>query len=63
MWVLINFLCIFLDGMRYHADEVFFPFDSDNVDIYDFTEFLVYAIILPITLFGIFKIYKYLNKK
>lgn len=62
-WVLINFLCIFLNGQTLGDNEHFYPFERDDLEYYDFTEFLVYAIILPLAGYGIYKLCKYLDEK
>ena len=62
-WVLLNFLCIFLDAnSTSYASENFYPFDSDRIRYYDFTEFLVYTIIAPLAIYGLYKLWKYLKK-
>lgn len=69
-WVLLNFLCIFLDYSSIeYASEYFYPFYGESVyhDViriwhYDFTEFLVYTILAPLAIYGLYKLWKYLKK-
>lgn len=66
-WVLLNIVFIFIDGNNNSASYYFFPFDSYwDLGDYDFSEFLVYALLLPLIIFYIYKyrdkIYKYKDK-
>lgn len=64
-WALLNFIFIFIKGDYDYSSSYFFPFQSfwsdDKWDLryYDFSEFLVYAILLPLI---VFFIYKYKDK-
>lgn len=57
-WALLNFIFIYIKG-NYNSGFYFFPFQSWDLSSYDFSEFLVYAILLP---WIIFLIYKYRDK-
>ena len=68
VWALLNFIFIFIKGTDGDSSRCFFPFQaywSDDIiwewDLryYDFSEFLVYAILLPLI---VFFIYKYKDK-
>ena len=62
VWFLVNLLCMFLDAnSASHASRKFYPFDSDLIRYYDFTEFLVYTIIAPLAIFGLYKLWKYIK--
>lgn len=65
-WALLNIVFIFIKGNYDNSSRYFFPFQatwlSDNtwdLEYYDFSEFLVYAVLLPLI---IFFIYKYKDK-
>jgi hypothetical protein len=60
-WVLLNFLCIFLDYYSGGSGR-FYPFEDDRIMYYDFTEFLVYTILAPLAIFGLYKLWKYIKK-
>lgn len=52
LWVSLNFLCMFLDGYDSGYADRFFPFDGD-IRYYDFTEFLFYAVLVPLIVYAI----------
>ena len=62
-WALLNFIFIFIKGNYDNASRYFFPFQATwskwDLNYYDFSEFLVYAILLPLI---VFFIYKYKDK-
>ena len=67
IWVLINFLLIFLDYKPFkEASKAFYlyDFDAKYVEYYDISEFLVYAIIIPLVIFTVYKLWlqKKINK-
>lgn len=65
VWALLNFIFIFIQGDYDDSSSYFFPFQASWPDwewdlrYYDFSEFLVYAILLPLI---VFFIYKYKDK-
>ena len=72
-WALLNFIFIFVKGNYDDSNRYCFPFQAawsdDNtwdLEYYDFSEFLVYAILLPLIVFFIYKykekISKYIEK-
>ena len=72
-WALLNFIFIFIKGTYGGSNRYFFPFQADwsggntwDLEYYDFSEFLVYAILLPLIVFFIYKykekISKYIEK-
>mgnify|MGYP006357842935 CR=1 FL=1 len=63
-WALLNFIFIFIKGTYDGSNRYFFPFQASgrntwDLEYYDFSEFLVYAILLPLI---VFFIYKYIEK-
>ena len=64
-WFLLNFVFIFVKKYDY-SSRCFWPFQKDwgnspwDLKYYDFSEFLVYAILIPMVVFGY---YKYKEKK
>ena len=70
-WALLNFIFIFIKGTYDGSNRYFFPFQASgrntwDLEYYDFSEFLVYAILLPLIVFFIYKykekISKYIEK-
>ena len=70
-WALLNFIFIFIKGNYDGSNRYFFPFQASggntwDLEYYDFSEFLVYAILLPLIVFFIYKykekISKYIEK-
>ena len=72
-WALLNFIFIFIKGYYPDPNRYFFPFQASSsynntwdLKYYDFSEFLVYAILLPLIVFFIYKykekISKYIEK-
>ena len=70
-WALLNFIFIFIKGYYPDPNRYFFPFQASgrntwDLEYYDFSEFLVYAILLPLIVFFIYKykekISKYIEK-
>ena len=70
-WALLNFIFIFIKGTYDDSNRYFFPFQASgrntwDLEYYDFSEFLVYAILLPLIVFFIYKykekISKYIEK-
>ena len=65
VWALLNFIFIFIKGTDGDSSRCFFPFQASllgntwDLENYDFSEFLVYAILLPLI---VFFIYKYKDK-
>ena len=59
-WALLNFIFIFIKGTYDGSNRYFFPFQASggntwDLEYYDFSEFLVYAILLPLIVFFIYK--------
>ena len=61
-WALLNFIFIFIKGNYDNTSRYFFPFQATwsngntwDLKYYDFSEFLVYAILLPLIVFFIYK--------
>ena len=52
VWALLNLIFIFIMGESYNSDSWFFPFDGWDLQYYDFSEFLVYVILLPFGIWG-----------
>lgn len=57
LWVFINFMCLINYNKRNGARDWLFPFATTDLRYYDFSEFIIYTIILPLVIFSIFKIY------
>ena len=62
IWVLVNFTCMFIHGFHSSSSNYFYPFQYRygwakrwDLEYYDFSEFLVYAIILPLIAFYLYK--------
>lgn len=51
VWALLNLIFIFIKCNNY-ASNYFFPFDDWDLEYYDFSEFLVYVILLPFVIWG-----------
>lgn len=67
IWFLVNFLCIFLDYIPIsYASEDFYPFYDEfrycHIESYDFTEFFVYVVIAPVTIFVLYKAKQYVKR-
>lgn len=65
-WFFLNFACIYIGGQYFHTElfgptttayDYFYPFAGD-ISCYDFSEFLVYAIVLPIIIIVFVKVGK-----
>lgn len=49
-------------GVLYNATDYFYPINTFNLMKYDYTEFLIYGIVLPITIFCSYKLIKIIKK-
>lgn len=66
-WALLNFIFIFIKGTYDGSNRYFFPFQASggntwDLEYYDFSEFLVYAILLPLIVFFIYKYKEKISK-
>ena len=68
VWALLNFIFIFIKGTYDGSNRYFFPFQASggntwDLEYYDFSEFLVYAILLPLIVFFIYKYKEKIDRK
>ena len=66
-WALLNFIFIFIKGTYDGSNRYFLPFQASgrntwDLEYYDFSEFLVYAILLPLIVFFIYKYKEKISK-
>lgn len=62
IWEIILITLWGAKGCLYNATSYFFPFQTTNIAKFDFSEFCVYGIVLPIVTFGIFKVLNKFNQ-
>ena len=61
VWVVLNAYCLFAGNYHDWSGNYFFPFTDDDLDSYDFSEFVVYVIGIPLAIWGLTLLMRKLN--
>lgn len=62
IWATLNLIFVFIGKSNYSSNYLY-PFDRSELRYYDFSEFLIYAVLLPSIVLVIYKWYQSKQKK